>query len=67
MPLATFPALEKWLISNTPLKKSRKGLATVQKLVMFFCKLWEKDLEIEPYKNDFSIPERQYREFFMKF
>ena len=35
MPLATFLALDKWLVSETSLKKSCKGVSTMQKLAMF--------------------------------
>lgn len=35
MPLATFQALEKWLVSETSLKKFRKGVSTIQKLAIF--------------------------------
>lgn len=35
MPLVTFLALENWLISETSLKKSCKGVSTVEKLAIF--------------------------------
>lgn len=35
MPLTTFLALEKWLVTETSLKRSRKGVSVVQKLAMF--------------------------------
>lgn len=35
MPLTTFLALEKWLVSETPLKRSRKGVSVSQKPAMF--------------------------------